>query len=194
VQSRFFPAGGICNGACAASRCWQTQQALADRESFAVHSKHWVLLRSSLFAIMFCLQVVPAMELAQLQQMLADAAALEQARRRQALEITFLQANAPPLVAAGAESSTTAAAAAGDPASSSSEDDDDDDDAAAAVGGDGDGYEAGYSKGTRLRIQQAPADIAAQMAVPLARFVQECRVYMCFASCCAEQCPYCDIC
>jgi hypothetical protein len=113
------------------------------------------------------------MEPAQLQQMLADAATLEQARRRQALEITFLQASASPLVAAGADCSAGAAAAAaavGEPASSSS-DEDEDDDVAAAVGGDGDSYEAGYSKGTRLRIQQAPADIAAQMGVPLARLV-----------------------
>jgi hypothetical protein len=110
------------------------------------------------------------MELAQLQQMLTEAATLEQARRRQALEITFLQANAPPAAAAaGVDASATAAAAAADLASSSSEDDDDDD--AAAVAGNGDGYEAGYSRDSRLRIQQAPADIAAQMGVPLARSV-----------------------
>jgi hypothetical protein len=119
-----------------------------------------------------CLQVVPAVDLAQLQQLLAEAATLEHTKRRQALEITFLQAAAPPPPATAAEGlDASAVAAAADPASSSSEDDDDDDDAAAAGDGDGDGYEAGYSRGTRLRIQQAPADIAAHMGVPIARSV-----------------------
>lgn len=47
----------------------------------------------------------------------------------------------------------------------------DDDDIAAAADGDAAeaDYEAGYSKHTRQRIQQAPADIAQEMGLPLAR-------------------------
>ncbi|KAF6266455.1 pseudouridine synthase [Scenedesmus sp. NREL 46B-D3] len=123
-------------------------------------------------------EVTTAMDLTQLQQMLAKAANLELTKRRQALEITFLQAAAPAAAAAGvagsrdaeaaARADTTAAAAAAT-ASSSSDEEDDEDDAAAAVEGEGDGYGAGYSRSTRLRIQQAPADIATQLSVPMAR-------------------------
>uniref|UniRef100_A0A383VXB0 Pseudouridine synthase RsuA/RluA-like domain-containing protein n=1 Tax=Tetradesmus obliquus TaxID=3088 RepID=A0A383VXB0_TETOB len=118
-------------------------------------------------------QAVPVPDIPQLQQLLAEAANVEQAKRRQALEITFLQAGTPAAAAAGLDADSAAAAAAAaataDPASSSSEDGDDDDDAAAAGDVEGDGYETGYSRGTRLRIQQAPADIAAHIGVPLAR-------------------------
>lgn len=120
------------------------------------------------------LQAVPVPDIPQLQQLLAEAANVEQAKRRQALEITFLQAGTPAAAAAAgldADSAAAAAAATADPASSSSEDGDDDDDAAAAGDVEGDGFETGYSRGTRLRIQQAPADIAAHIGVPLARSV-----------------------
>jgi TolA-binding protein len=130
-------------------------------------SRH-TLVTSNCCNSLFAVQAVASMDLAQLQQLLTEAATLEHAKRRQALEITFLQASSSPAAAAAIGDMAAAAAAAADPASSSSEDDDDDDDAA---DGDGDGYEAGYSKGTRQRIQQAPADIAAQMGVPIARCV-----------------------
>eukprot|EP00878_Enallax_costatus_P022105 GHUV01023440.1.p1 GENE.GHUV01023440.1~~GHUV01023440.1.p1 ORF type:complete len:398 (+),score=114.81 GHUV01023440.1:326-1519(+) len=129
-------------------------------------------------------------DVSQLQQILAAASALENSKRRQALEITFLShdsSSAVPAVTAAfaAQPSSnnsggsqlehdkygiqaTAIAAHLVDAGSSSSDCDDDDDMATAADGD-DAYEASYSKRTRQRIQQAPVDIAQQMGLPLAR-------------------------
>eukprot|EP00775_Hariotina_reticulata_P008614 gene8614-8795_t len=80
----------------------------------------------------------------QLQQLLTAAGVREQLKRRQALEITFLQ-----------------------PTPGSISHDLHDPEAAAAEGSEA--FEGGYSKHTRQRIQQAPADIAKQLGVPLTR-------------------------
>ena len=129
-----------------------------------------------------------------LQSVITAAAAGEHQKRRRALEITFLTSKQPAAAAAApaaagaaaAASAAAAVAAVEAPAalaaaaataavpvssSSSSEEDplgDDDDDVAAA--GD-EGFEGGYSKHTRHRIAEAPGDIAAELGVPLARWV-----------------------
>lgn len=129
------------------------------------------------------------MDVNHLLQILAKAAVIENSKRRRALEITFL----------GQDSSTAAAAArvvvgpssssgseGGEPHgnkgvaqgtataasdSSSSGDYEDDDNLAAAAATTDDADEASYSTHSRQRIQQAPADIAQKMGLPLARCV-----------------------
>jgi hypothetical protein len=126
-----------------------------------------------------------------LQQLLTAAAVLEQLKRRQALEITFLQSSpgnnssgsaaaaahvGAVAAAAGAAADGSKAAAAGGGSGGHADDDDDDEDEdgmpGAATGhaeAAGDGFESGYNKHTRQRIQQAPAAIAKQLGVSLPR-------------------------
>lgn len=116
----------------------------------------------------------------QLQDILVQATASENSKRRRALEITFLS---PLCTSSGTsagqhhqpqqqqENSISSSSISRADAGSTSSDLDDDEDLVTAAAGEGvDGeYEAGYSKQTRQRIYQAPVDIAQELRVPLSR-------------------------
>jgi hypothetical protein len=113
-----------------------------------------------------------------LKALLAAAAADENKKRRQALEITFLpgheQLQQPqPQGTPGAASAAAAAAQGGrdgQPSLASDADDDDEDDAGMTnQGDDAGGFQGGYSSRSSQRILEGPAEIAAALGVPLAR-------------------------